>query len=467
MNADPLASDRLTGISSMATRKLLADLCQAWAGAGGTPARFESVGGVEAARRVRAGERFDLVVLDQVAIGELAATGHVVAAGRTAIATSSVAIAVARGLPRPEIGSEAAVRAAVLAATRIAYSTGPSGTALLKLFERWGLGERLRERLVQAPPGTPVAALLASGRAELGFQQLSELRDEPGIELLGTLPPELAIVTTFVGAVATGSARDGAAAALLAFMTSPAAAEIKRRHGMSDARRAKPPIPSSTSPERFHDHRRSRPLHDCAAGARPLARPADREPCRSGERAVALRAEDRRRRAARVDRAQPAEEDGRARHRPDDLQPARELHGAPRRRLRDLGGVGGDLQRALPSRRPAVPRPLRRRGDAAAVARRRSGDLHSRARALRQGVRLRRHQPQPDPSGGHWTSPPLTDRHWYPLYEKMVEHRIPAMIHVSTSCNPCFHTTGAHYLNADTTAFMQCLAGDLFKDFRP
>ena len=71
----------------------------------------------------------------------------------------------------------------------------------------------------------------------------------------------------------------------------------------------------------------------------------------------------------------------------------------------------------------------------------------------------------PDPSGGHWTSPPLTDRHWYPLYEKMVEHDIPAMIHVSTSCNACFHTTGAHYLNADTTAFMQCLSGDLFKDF--
>ncbi len=71
----------------------------------------------------------------------------------------------------------------------------------------------------------------------------------------------------------------------------------------------------------------------------------------------------------------------------------------------------------------------------------------------------------PDPSGGHWTSPPLTDRHWYPIYEKMVEYGIPAMIHVSTSCNPSFHTTGAHYINADTTAFMQCLTGDLFKDF--
>jgi len=71
----------------------------------------------------------------------------------------------------------------------------------------------------------------------------------------------------------------------------------------------------------------------------------------------------------------------------------------------------------------------------------------------------------PDPSGGHWSSPPLSDRHWYPIYEKMIEYDIPAMIHVSTSCNPAFHTLGAHYLNADTTAFMQCLTSELFKDF--
>jgi len=71
----------------------------------------------------------------------------------------------------------------------------------------------------------------------------------------------------------------------------------------------------------------------------------------------------------------------------------------------------------------------------------------------------------PDPSGGHWTSPPLYDRHWYPIYEKLVEHDVPAMIHVSTSCNAGFHTTGAHYINADTTAFMQLVQGDLFKDF--
>jgi 4-oxalmesaconate hydratase len=71
----------------------------------------------------------------------------------------------------------------------------------------------------------------------------------------------------------------------------------------------------------------------------------------------------------------------------------------------------------------------------------------------------------PDPSGGHWKEPPLTDRWWYPLYEKMVELDVPAMVHVSTSCNPCFHATGAHYINADTTAFMQFLTSDLFRDF--
>ena len=71
----------------------------------------------------------------------------------------------------------------------------------------------------------------------------------------------------------------------------------------------------------------------------------------------------------------------------------------------------------------------------------------------------------PDPSGGHWTSPPLTDRYWYPIYEKLVELDVPAMIHVSASCNPCFHATGAHYMNADTTAFMQLVQGNLFADF--
>jgi len=71
----------------------------------------------------------------------------------------------------------------------------------------------------------------------------------------------------------------------------------------------------------------------------------------------------------------------------------------------------------------------------------------------------------PDPSGGYWREPPLIDKWWYPVYEKLVEYDIPAMVHVSSCSNPVFHFTGAHYINADTTAFMQLIQGDLFKDF--
>ncbi len=225
----------LSGISSMATRQVLAELCQACERTSGVPVRFESVGGVDAARRVRAGEVFDLVVLAADAIDELAATGHVMADSCCPIAESTVAIAVRADAMRPDVGSEEALRRAVLAADRIGYSTGPSGTALLALFERWGLTKTLRDRLVQAKPGVPVAALVANGQAALGFQQFSELKDEDGIALLGLMPPGLEIVTTFVGAVGAGSAQHAAARALLRFMSSPAADEAKRRHGMQPA----------------------------------------------------------------------------------------------------------------------------------------------------------------------------------------------------------------------------------------
>jgi 4-oxalmesaconate hydratase len=71
----------------------------------------------------------------------------------------------------------------------------------------------------------------------------------------------------------------------------------------------------------------------------------------------------------------------------------------------------------------------------------------------------------PDPSGGHWQDPPLSDRYWYPVYEKMVEHDIPAMVHVSAACNPAYHTTGSHYLNGDTVGFNQLMNSSVFKDF--
>jgi molybdate transport system substrate-binding protein len=230
-----MPTPRLTGISSMATRLLLADLAAAWQGQGGAEVSFESVGGVDAAKRVAAGEGFDLVVLASDAIDKLLASGHAVAGSRADLVRSAVAVAVRAGSPRPDIGSEAALRQSLLAARSIGYSTGPSGVALLELFARWGLAEALRARTVQAPPGVPVGALVARGAVELGFQQRSELMHLQGIELLGEMPAGTQILTTFSAALCTASVQPGAVRELLAFLRSPATAQIKRRHGFEPA----------------------------------------------------------------------------------------------------------------------------------------------------------------------------------------------------------------------------------------
>jgi molybdate transport system substrate-binding protein len=227
-----MSTTPLRAISSMATRQVLAELAERYRQATGTEVSVESVGGVDAAKRVESGEPFDLVFLASDAIAKLAAGGHVRAGTQRAIVDSSVAIAVRAGTAKPDVGSEDALRRAVLAARSIGYSTGPSGTALLKLFERWGLAETLKPRLVQARAGVPVGTLVASGEVELGFQQLSELMSLDGITLLGGMPPGLEITTTFTGAVAA-TAQHAQAQAVLDFMSAADTAELKQRHGMS------------------------------------------------------------------------------------------------------------------------------------------------------------------------------------------------------------------------------------------
>lgn len=223
-------------LSSMATRALLSDLAGEWERLSGVPVRVESVGGVDAARRVRAGEVFDVVVLAADALDALAADALVQPDSRRALVESAVAVAVPAGRTPPDIGSEAALQQAVRAAGRIGYSTGPSGTALLQLFERWGWKDELAPRLVQARPGVPVGRLVAEGEVDLGFQQLSELQGLAGITLLGGLPPGLEIITTFAGAVGSRSARADAARQLLAYLASGETAKAKTRHGMTAPR---------------------------------------------------------------------------------------------------------------------------------------------------------------------------------------------------------------------------------------
>ena len=223
----------------MATRQVLADLARAFEQRTGVTVRFESVGGVDAARRVAAGEVFDLVVLASDAIDKLQNAGHLQAGSRADLVHSGVAVAVRSAAALPEIGSEEAVRAAVLAAPSIGYSTGPSGVALLKQFEQWGIAETLGERLVQARAGVPVASLIASGEVALGFQQLSELLGVEGIHIVGPLPDAIQITTTFSAGLPIGQVGDPeksrAVRDLIEFMRSPEADALKRQHGMAPA----------------------------------------------------------------------------------------------------------------------------------------------------------------------------------------------------------------------------------------
>jgi molybdate transport system substrate-binding protein len=225
----------VSAISSMATKPVLTELARAFEGLTGQAVALESMGGVEVARRVQGGEVFDVVALSRDAIDELVATGHLAAGSAVDLARSPVAVAVRAGAPRLDIDDEDAVRRAVLAARTIGTSTGPSGVALARLFERWGIAGELRDRIVTPPPGVPVGSLVASGRVELGFQQLSELAHLEGIDVLGPLPPPIQIVTTFAAAVGVAARQPQAARALIGFLASPAGAAAKRRHGMDPA----------------------------------------------------------------------------------------------------------------------------------------------------------------------------------------------------------------------------------------
>jgi molybdate transport system substrate-binding protein len=171
-----MPSAPIIGISSMATRLLLAALSQAYTQRSGTVAHLEAVGGVDAARRVQDGEAFDVVILAADAIDKLVASGRVLPGSKVDLVRSGVAVAVRGGAPHPDIGSEEAVKQAVLAAPTLGCSTGPSGVQVARLFERWGIAEQVAPKLVTAPPGVPVGALVARGDVGRRLRRLDPTR---------------------------------------------------------------------------------------------------------------------------------------------------------------------------------------------------------------------------------------------------------------------------------------------------
>jgi molybdate transport system substrate-binding protein len=221
-------------LSSMAAREVLAELIKDFAAQTGQPVEALAAGGVEVAQRIQGGEAADVVVLSDTAIDKLIAAAQL-RPGRVDLVKSGVAIAVRRGANRPDISTEEAVRAAVTSAGSLSYSTGPSGVYLEKLFERWGILEAIRPRIVVPPPGIPVGSLVADGRAALGFQQLSELLNVAGIDVLGPLPAAIQTITTFSAGISVRSEQPQLASQLLDYMRLPAATAVKQRYGMEPA----------------------------------------------------------------------------------------------------------------------------------------------------------------------------------------------------------------------------------------
>ena len=224
----------ISGVSSMATRGILEELTRQYQVQTGLAVDCRAMGGVDAAKLVRAGEPLDIVILARAALAKLEAAQLIAAGSIRDFARSSIAVAAPAGGEQLDIATEDSVRRAFAAARRVAYSTGPSGDHLLALWRRWDFPDG-ETRLVQAPPGVPVADLLAQGDADIGIQQLSEFLGAPGIEIVGALPAEIQSVTVFAAGVGANSRNPGPAAHFIEFLCSPDTADAKRAGGMTPA----------------------------------------------------------------------------------------------------------------------------------------------------------------------------------------------------------------------------------------
>jgi molybdate transport system substrate-binding protein len=194
-------------------------------------------GGVtEVAKRVAGGEVADVIMLPAAQIDDLIKQGKLIAATRVNVATSGVGVAIRAGAPKIDASTSDGIRNALVAARKIAFSTGPSGLHIERLIAKWGLTDELKAKIVPPVPNVPIGEVVARGDADIGFQQVSELLPVKGIDYLGPLPPDIQETTVFSAAVHNAAGPVDAAKALLTYLTAPEAAAIIRKTGMEPAR---------------------------------------------------------------------------------------------------------------------------------------------------------------------------------------------------------------------------------------
>ena len=229
-------------LASGAIKETAAELFPQFEKASGNKVNVTWAGTVDIKKRISAGESFDLVIMASDGIDAFMKEGKFATGSKLDLVKSLVGVAVKAGAPKPTLANGEDLKKALLGSKSVGYSTGPSGTYLEGLFAKLGIADQIRAKAKITPPGVPVASLIRDGNAEIGFQQVSELIHEPGIEFLGPIPADVQNVTVFSSAVPAGSQAATEAKALQGFLTAPAAAATIKKHGLEQV-----PRPASAS----------------------------------------------------------------------------------------------------------------------------------------------------------------------------------------------------------------------------
>jgi molybdate transport system substrate-binding protein len=219
-------------LSTQATEEAYRELVPQFEKASGHKVATVFTGTLDANKRLAAGESYDLLIMSAPSIDEHIKSGKVAAGSRVDLAKSGVGVGVKAGAPKPDISTTEALKKTLLAAKSIGYSTGPSGVYMIGLFQRLGIADEIKPKLKQTPTGVFVGGIIASGEAEIGFQQVSELSHFAGVDYIGPLPADVQRFTTFSSAIMAGAKEADAAKALVKFITSPDAAAAFKKRGM-------------------------------------------------------------------------------------------------------------------------------------------------------------------------------------------------------------------------------------------
>ena len=219
-------------LSTQATEEAYRELVPQFEKASGNKVTTTFTGTLDANKRLAAGESYDLLIMSGPSIDEHIKGGKVVPGSRVDVAKSGVGVGVKAGAPKPDISTVEALKKTLLAAKSIGYSTGPSGNYVVGLFQRMGIADEVKPKLKQTPTGVFVGSIIASGEAEIGFQQVSELSHFAGVDYVGPLPADVQYITVFASGIATGAKEADAAKALVKFITAPTAAPAFKKRGM-------------------------------------------------------------------------------------------------------------------------------------------------------------------------------------------------------------------------------------------